>query len=84
MVLAFFFGYSLTLQPLLTEMTQTHVSVLQQIFNEHYPELQAKLGADREEQLAWARSIQAPPWRSSAIQCPVVGNQPPGVAGNPR
>src|SRR3989449_11732007 len=52
-----------TLQPLLTEMTQTYPLVLQQIFNEHYPELQAKLGADREEQLAWARSIQAPPWR---------------------
>jgi hypothetical protein len=50
-----------TLQPLLSEMIQTYPLVLQQIFSEHYPELQAKLGADREEQLAWARSIQAPP-----------------------
>src|SRR2546427_450963 len=50
-------------QPLLTEMIQTYPLVLQQIFNEHYPEFQAKLGVDREEQLAWARSIQAPPGR---------------------
>ncbi len=52
-----------TLQPLLTEMIRTYPLVLEQIFNEHYPELQATLGADREAQLAWARSIQAPPWR---------------------
>src|SRR5438105_1399371 len=50
-------------QPLLTEMIRTYPLVLEQIFNAHYPELQATLGADREEQLAWARSIQAPPWR---------------------
>jgi len=52
-----------TLQPFLSEMIQTYPLVLQQIFDEYYSELQAKLGADREEQLAWARSIQAPPWR---------------------
>ena len=47
-----------TLQPLLQEMDQAHSDIVQQIFDQHYGELQAMLRASRDEQLAWARSIQ--------------------------
>lgn len=47
-----------SLQPLLQEMDQTHPEILKEIYDEHYPVLQAMLRAEREEQLAWARSIQ--------------------------
>jgi hypothetical protein len=59
-----------SLQPLLQKMNREHPKRLKEIFHEHYPVLQAMLKADREEQLAWARSIQDPrrfvlhePWR---------------------
>lgn len=59
-----------TVQPLLTEMDRIHPEILKGIFYEHYPVLRAMLSARREEQLAWARSIQDPnrflvhePWR---------------------
>lgn len=59
-----------SLQPLLQEMDRTRPEVLEEIFDEHYPVLRAMLKAEREEQLAWARSIQDPrrfvlsePWR---------------------
>lgn len=52
-----------TLQPMLAELIQTHADLVQPIFNDQYPELQAELRASQEEQLAWARSIQAAPWR---------------------
>ncbi len=59
-----------SLQPLLQEMDRTHSEILKEIFDEHYPVLRAMLKAEREEQLAWARSIQDPrrfvlsePWR---------------------
>lgn len=59
-----------TLQPLLQEMDRRHPDILKQIFNEQHAVLKAMLKADREEQLAWARSTQDPrrftlhePWR---------------------
>ncbi len=59
-----------TLQSLLQEMDRHHPAILKEIFDEHHPVLRAMLKADREEQLAWARSIQDPrrfvlydPWR---------------------
>ncbi|PSO45406.1 hypothetical protein BRC21_00170 [Candidatus Saccharibacteria bacterium SW_7_54_9] len=43
---------------------------MKEVFDEYYPELQTVLEAPREEQMAWARSIQNPnedvlqePWR---------------------
>lgn len=47
-----------SLQPLMLEMERSHREILTAIFDERYPELRAMLQADREEQLAWARSIQ--------------------------
>ena len=47
-----------SLQPLLQEMDTNYPQVLQGIFDQDYPVLQAMLRASREEQLAWARSIQ--------------------------
>src|SRR6266511_817865 len=47
-----------SLQPLLEEMDQTHLDILQEIFGPNFPVLRAMLKTDREEQLAWARSIQ--------------------------
>lgn len=59
-----------SLQPLLKRMDQQHPDVMQEVFDEHHPELQAVLEASRDEQLEWARSIQDPnrddlrePWR---------------------
>ena len=60
-----------SLQPLLLEMSEKHRDVLERIFDDQYPILLAMLESpDREEQLAWARSIQDPnrlvlnePWR---------------------
>jgi peptidoglycan hydrolase-like protein with peptidoglycan-binding domain len=47
-----------TLQPLLTEIDRTQPPLTRQIFDAHYPEFQAMLGVDRDDQLLWARSIQ--------------------------
>ncbi len=47
-----------SLQPLLREMNSSDTELVQQIFDDQYAELQAMLQASREEQLAWARSIQ--------------------------
>lgn len=47
-----------SLQPLLEEMDRTQPNMLRAIFEVHYPELKAMLGAELDEQLAWARSIQ--------------------------
>src|SRR5713226_9197492 len=47
-----------SLQPLLREMDHAQPEILKQIFDEQYAELQAMLGASRDEQLTWARSIQ--------------------------
>ncbi len=47
-----------TLQPLLREMDRRHAGVFQDVFHEHYPVLAAVIGASRDEQLVWARSIQ--------------------------
>jgi len=58
-----------SLQPMLEEMNQTQTAILQQIFGQQYRELEAMLRATRQEQLAWARSIQnlkhvvVEPWR---------------------
>lgn len=59
-----------TLQPLLKEMDRAYSDILKEIFDNHYPVLRAMLEARRDEQLAWARSIQDPkrfvlvePWR---------------------
>ncbi len=59
-----------TLQPLLAEIDRTQAVLTRRIFDAHYPELQAMLGVDRDEQLVWVRSIQNPqtfqlvePWR---------------------
>ena len=50
-----------SLQPLLAEMNQNHAEILEQVFGPNYPELAAVLVETRDEQLAWARSIQSPP-----------------------
>lgn len=59
-----------TLQPLLEEMNRKHARLLRDLLHNHYPLLGTFLKARREEQLAWARSIQDPirhtifePWR---------------------
>ena len=58
-----------SLQPLLQEMNKTHPEILEEIFDEFCPVLLAMLKWDRDEQLAWARSIQTnrrwvvEPWR---------------------
>jgi hypothetical protein len=59
-----------SLQPLLEEMDRAHPEILEEIFDDHYPVLRSMLKAEREEQLAWARSIQdlrrfvvGEPWR---------------------
>ncbi len=59
-----------SLQPLLSEMNRTQPALARRIFDTHYPEFRALLGAERDDQLAWARSIQVPrtfklmePWR---------------------
>ncbi len=49
-----------TLQPLLREMDRQHHDVVLGVFDDHYQILMAMLAAPREEQLAWARSIQDP------------------------
>lgn len=49
-----------SLQPLLAEMNQNHLDILGQIFGSNYSTLVAMLGETRDEQLAWARSIQNP------------------------
>lgn len=59
-----------SLQPLLREMDRSHAPILREIFADHYPELRSMLDSDRDEQVAWARSIQdlrrfvvVEPWR---------------------
>lgn len=58
-----------SLQPLLLEMEQSHHLILEQLFDDCYPQLMAMLETDREEQLNWTRSIQdrkfrlVEPWR---------------------
>ena len=49
-----------TLQPLLAQMNQNHPDILGQIFGPNFTALVAILGESRDEQLAWARSIQDP------------------------
>jgi hypothetical protein len=49
-----------TLQPLLAQMNQNHPDLLGQVFGPNYSALVAMLGEARDEQLAWARSIQDP------------------------
>jgi hypothetical protein len=49
-----------TLQPLLAQMNQNHPDLLGQVFGPNYSALVAVLGEARDEQLAWARSIQDP------------------------
>lgn len=59
-----------SLQPLLAEMIANHEAVARGIFQDHYAILAAALASPREDQLAFARSIQHPvthaiqePWR---------------------
>ena len=58
-----------SLQPLLTAMDRGHAAVVDEVFGPHAAELRAMLATSRDEQLAWARSIQnqrsvvAEPWR---------------------
>jgi hypothetical protein len=49
-----------TLQPLLAQMNQKYPDILGQIFGASYSPLVTILGESRDEQLAWARSIQDP------------------------
>lgn len=58
-----------SLQPLLRELARRHPDVIDEVFADHAAELGAMLDTDRDEQLAWARSIQdarhvlVEPWR---------------------
>lgn len=58
-----------SLQPLLREMNDRHPQILREIFDDETPVLVAVLWEERDEQLAWARSVQdaryriAEPWR---------------------
>ncbi|MBI1839791.1 MAG: peptidoglycan-binding protein [Nitrospirae bacterium] len=59
-----------SLQPLLIEMNRDYAPLLRDLLHDHYPLLVTFLKATRDEQLAWARSIQDPnrktlfePWR---------------------
>ncbi len=59
-----------SLQPLLEEMNRKHARRLRDLLDDNYPLLVTFLKASREEQIAWARSIQDPvrhmifePWR---------------------
>lgn len=59
-----------TLQPLLTEMMAAHADVTANIFHDSLEALTTMLGSSRDQQLAWARSIQDPnrftifePWK---------------------
>jgi hypothetical protein len=58
-----------SLQPLLTATDRGHADVVDAVFGPHAAELRAMLASSREEQLAWARSIQnqrsviSEPWR---------------------
>ncbi len=49
-----------SLQPLLKKMEEKHPKILKEIFDEHYPLLQAMLKSELQEQLEWARSVQDP------------------------
>jgi hypothetical protein len=49
-----------SLQPLLAQMNQDHPDLLGQVFGPNYSALVAVLGEARDEQLAWAESIQDP------------------------
>jgi len=51
-----------TLQVLLREMDASHPQVMQEIFGDSCPRLRAVLQATREEQIAWAQSLEAH-WR---------------------
>ncbi|WP_457624923.1 peptidoglycan-binding domain-containing protein [Persephonella sp.] len=68
-VLQWNFGQG-SLQPLLREMIQNHRDVMENIFNEYFPALEAVLNADKKQQLEFLRSIQHPvkhffyePWK---------------------
>jgi hypothetical protein len=59
-----------SLQPLLVEIDRTSPALTRRIFDAHYPEFEAMLGVDRDDQLLWARSVQdaatsqlLEPWR---------------------
>lgn len=47
-----------SLQPMLKKMIAGHRAVAEQVFQDHLPELEAALAKPRDQQLAWARSIQ--------------------------
>ncbi|WP_305046289.1 peptidoglycan-binding domain-containing protein [Geoalkalibacter sp.] len=47
-----------SLQPLFREMADKHPDLLQDICQDHYPELRAVFTSSAEEQLAWVRSVQ--------------------------
>jgi Putative peptidoglycan binding domain len=47
-----------SLQPLLQDMAAQHQDILRDLVGEHHAEFQAMLTSGREEQLAWADSIQ--------------------------
>ena len=58
-VLQWNFGQG-SLQPLLSEALRAAPEALAEIFHEHLPVLEAMLAADREEQMAFARSLAGP------------------------
>ncbi len=66
--LQFNFGQG-TLQPLLAALQRRHPAVMEEVFGDRLPILRAVLASGRDEQLAFARSIQDPrfrvhePWR---------------------
>uniref|UniRef100_A0A831UET3 Peptidoglycan-binding protein n=1 Tax=Geobacter metallireducens TaxID=28232 RepID=A0A831UET3_GEOME len=47
-----------SLQPLFREMAQKHPSLLEDICHDYFPELKAIFTSDRDDQLAWVRSVQ--------------------------
>ncbi len=59
-----------TLQPMLDEMVTAHADMAANVFQDNLPALTAMLALDRDQQIAWAKSIQDPahfgvfePWR---------------------
>jgi hypothetical protein len=59
-----------TFQPMLSEMLTAHADVAANIFQDNLPALTTMLASDRNQQLAWAQSIQDPtrfivlePWK---------------------
>lgn len=47
-----------SLQPLFREMADKHPSLLEDICQDHYPELRAVFTSSADDQLAWVRSVQ--------------------------